>query len=459
MKIKINLESSKIDEENNLTINKVENTNPKNHKKKSSKSDPNKSRERGGRGNRNSQIRNNSKLRHSLSKGSRRNHHIKVEKKSEDANDTNIRNINSKKPIVEDSSRKRNNATISLSFPNNNRELVENSNNNTKEADSNSDKQTNSNQCNNNFQKKPRRWEKKWVLVPNIFDFTKEIWLKQWVVIDDIDEEAQQYLLNSTAYLENYFDNNYSGRLKETVSRKYQCSFDECGKIFVDASSLKKHMLTHGEKQFICKYEGCGKKFLDNSKLRRHQLVHTGEKPFKCDLCGKKFSLDFNLKTHLRTHTGEKPYFCSYAGCDKRFTQSSNLTAHEKTHKEMQDKFEKITLNHGEEIKATMSVRESGDSVELNEDKNGNSNGNGKSKSIPKINFSVTTSKQPPPNTNLSQSQIVKVETMDKSKSVMKPLFNTTLTRGVASHSSKSNLGNSAIDCSINNNLSENEEL
>lgn len=70
---------------------------------------------------------------------------------------------------------------------------------------------------------------------------------------------------------------------KDSLPKKYQCSFDECRKIFTDSSSLRKHLLTHGERhvnkifnpKYICKHEECGKKFLDNSKLRRHQLVHT----------------------------------------------------------------------------------------------------------------------------------------------------------------------------------------
>jgi len=114
--------------------------------------------------------------------------------------------------------------------------------------------------------------------------------------------------------------------------KKFECHVEDCRKVFSDKTSYKKHIHVHGEKQYICPYSDCNKKFLDNSKLRRHLLVHTGDKPYRCDLCGKKFSLDFNLRTHLRIHTGEKPYACTYPGCFKRFSQSSNLTAHEKTH-------------------------------------------------------------------------------------------------------------------------------
>ena len=44
-----------------------------------------------------------------------------------------------------------------------------------------------------------------------------------------------------------YYSNNIKG-IKEIVPKKYQCSFEECGKIFIDSSSLRKHMLTHGER-------------------------------------------------------------------------------------------------------------------------------------------------------------------------------------------------------------------
>ena len=59
-------------------------------------------------------------------------------------------------------------------------------------------------------------------------------------------------------------------------------------------------------------------------------------------MCNKKFSLDFNLRTHMRIHSGEKPYACVYPGCFKRFSQSSNLSAHEKTHELLKKEGEDI---------------------------------------------------------------------------------------------------------------------
>ena len=117
-------------------------------------------------------------------------------------------------------------------------------------------------------------------------------------------------------------------------TQSHACPFPDCGRSFPDASQLRKHLHTHGEKQFVCQVEGCGKSFLDQSKLKRHSLTHTGERPYECPFegCGKRFSLDFNLRSHMRTHTGERPYACSFPGCGKRFAQEYNLKTHMRGH-------------------------------------------------------------------------------------------------------------------------------
>jgi hypothetical protein len=158
--------------------------------------------------------------------------------------------------------------------------------------------------------KKPRKWVSRLVTQKTLGG---EITVRKWVS----DEAPVFSMYHSTG-----------------DSAPQFCPLEGCGKAFADPASLRKHMHTHGEKQYMCQVEGCGKRFLDSSKLKRHSLTHTGERPFLCPFenCGKRFSLDFNLRSHMRTHTGERPFACTFPGCDKRFAQEYNLKTHMKSH-------------------------------------------------------------------------------------------------------------------------------
>ena len=50
-----------------------------------------------------------------------------------------------------------------------------------------------------------------------------------------------------------------SAKAEPTTEVLFLCSYDGCGKTFVDAGALRKHAHVHGERQYICHYEGCGK--------------------------------------------------------------------------------------------------------------------------------------------------------------------------------------------------------
>lgn len=44
-----------------------------------------------------------------------------------------------------------------------------------------------------------------------------------------------------------------------TTEVLFLCSYEGCGKTFIDAGALRKHSHIHGERQYVCHYENCGK--------------------------------------------------------------------------------------------------------------------------------------------------------------------------------------------------------
>ncbi|MFS7958718.1 putative transcription factor C2H2 family [Helianthus anomalus] len=170
------------------------------------------------------------------------------------------------------------------------------------------------------------KWFKEWVPQDVVATGGKCLVLK-WVTEDQI-KALQDKTENPVTLVE--------PEPEPTTEVLFLCSYEGCGKTFIDAGALRKHSHIHGERQYVCHYENCGKKFLDSSKLKRHFLIHTGERDFVCphEGCGKAFSLDFNLRSHMKTHSQENYHICPFQECGKRYAHEYKLKNHILSHHE-----------------------------------------------------------------------------------------------------------------------------
>lgn len=135
----------------------------------------------------------------------------------------------------------------------------------------------------------------------------------------------------SAADLKDHIESRHvSSRLHE-----YYCGWagcERCNRAFPQRQKLIRHLQVHTRHR-ECKCHICNRLFSEESVLKQHMRTHSGEKPYHCSFCDKSFSSHSALTVHKRVHTGEKPLVCKVPGCGKRFSESSNLAKHMKTHR------------------------------------------------------------------------------------------------------------------------------
>ncbi|KFZ45439.1 Myoneurin, partial [Antrostomus carolinensis] len=140
----------------------------------------------------------------------------------------------------------------------------------------------------------------------------------------------KEHCMSNIASEKNPYQLESSGEELDQKYSKAKPVCNTCGKVFSEASSLRRHMRIHkGVKPYVCQL--CGKAFTQCNQLKTHVRTHTGEKPYKCELCDKGFAQKCQLVFHSRMHHGEeKPYKCDV--CNLQFATSSNLKIHARKH-------------------------------------------------------------------------------------------------------------------------------
>ncbi|XP_070384411.1 endothelial zinc finger protein induced by tumor necrosis factor alpha-like isoform X1 [Dermacentor albipictus] len=116
------------------------------------------------------------------------------------------------------------------------------------------------------------------------------------------------------------------GSRKETKEQPpFVC--DICKRSFTRRNARTSHVRIHARTGYECK--DCGRRFSNSSHLSRHRRTHLGvSEDFLCPECWTGFNRKDVMQRHMLSHTGERPYACRV--CGDMFTQRVGARRHEK---------------------------------------------------------------------------------------------------------------------------------
>lgn len=112
----------------------------------------------------------------------------------------------------------------------------------------------------------------------------------------------------------------------------------ECHIIFRDHKSKERHLkLNHPAEYEQCILRNalfacyvCDQHFTNSIELMAHQKAHKEKKPFKCPICDLAFKKSSELTSHKKIHFGQDGYPCS--DCGKTCKTLTLLKYHQRTH-------------------------------------------------------------------------------------------------------------------------------
>uniref|UniRef100_A0A3B5K3G8 C2H2-type domain-containing protein n=1 Tax=Takifugu rubripes TaxID=31033 RepID=A0A3B5K3G8_TAKRU len=112
----------------------------------------------------------------------------------------------------------------------------------------------------------------------------------------------------------------------------------ECHIIFSDHKSKERHLkASHPAEYEQCILRNalfacyvCDRHFTNSTELMAHQKAHVEKKPFKCPICGQAFNKSSELTSHKKSHFGSDGYACT--DCGKLCKTMTLLKYHRRTH-------------------------------------------------------------------------------------------------------------------------------